>query len=76
MGMGEAVDTIPSILNKCHFVSPDRQTDGQAQTNIAPKLLRSWGHNKLKYKSINQFNKRKIETSPMTLSSVAILSQE
>ena len=22
MGMGEAVDTIPSILNKCLFVSP------------------------------------------------------
>ena len=27
--MGEAVDTIPSILNKCLFVSPDRQKDGQ-----------------------------------------------
>ena len=27
--MGEAVDTIPSILNKCLFVSPDRRTDGQ-----------------------------------------------
>ena len=25
--MGEAVDSIPSILNKCLFVSPDRQTD-------------------------------------------------
>ena len=25
--MGEAVNTIPSILNKCLFVSPDRQTD-------------------------------------------------
>ena len=24
--MGEAVDTIPSILNKCLFVSPDRRT--------------------------------------------------
>ena len=31
----------------------DGQTDGQAQTNMPPKLLRSWGHNKLKYKSIN-----------------------
>ena len=27
--MGEAVDTIPSILNKCLFVSPDRQTNEQ-----------------------------------------------
>ena len=27
--MGEAVDTIPSILNKCLFVSPDRRTDGR-----------------------------------------------
>ena len=27
--MGEAVDTIPSILNKCLFVSPDGQTDRQ-----------------------------------------------
>ena len=26
MGIGEAVDTIPSILNKCIFVSP---TDGR-----------------------------------------------
>ena len=25
--MGEAVDTIPSILNKCLFVSPDERTD-------------------------------------------------
>ena len=24
--MGEVVDTIPSILNKCLFVSPDGQT--------------------------------------------------
>ena len=44
--MGEAVVTIPSILNKCLFVSPDRQTDGQDQTNMPPKLLRSWGHKK------------------------------
>ena len=26
--MGEVVDTIPSILNKCLFVSPDRRIDG------------------------------------------------
>ena len=25
--MGEAVDTIPSILNKCLFVSPDGRTN-------------------------------------------------
>ena len=38
--MGKAVDTIPSILNKCLFVCPDgqtdrqinRQTDGQTHT--------------------------------------------
>ena len=24
----------------------DRQTDGQAQTNMPPQFLRSWGHNK------------------------------
>ena len=23
-----------------------RQTDGQAQTNMSPQLLRSWGHKK------------------------------
>ena len=28
--MGEAVDTIPSILNKCLFVSPNRHTDRRA----------------------------------------------
>ena len=27
--MGEAVDTIPSILNKCLFVSPNLLTDGR-----------------------------------------------
>ena len=27
--MGEAVDTIPSILNKCLFVSPARRMDGR-----------------------------------------------
>ena len=27
--MGDAVDTIPSILNKCLFVSPDGRTDGR-----------------------------------------------
>ena len=25
----------------------DRQMDGQAQTNMPPQLLQSWGHNKL-----------------------------
>ena len=29
--MGEAVDSIPSILNKCLFVSPDGQTQGEKQ---------------------------------------------
>ena len=32
--MGEVVETIPSILNKCLFVSPDRRTHGQAETNM------------------------------------------
>ena len=30
--MGEAVDTIPSILNKCLFVSPDGRKDGKPKT--------------------------------------------
>ena len=39
--MGEAVDTIPSILNKCLFVSPDRRTDGRTdrhpgKNNMSP----------------------------------------
>ena len=29
--MGEAVDTIPSILNKCLFVSPERRKDGRKE---------------------------------------------
>ena len=37
MGIGEAVDTIPSILNKCLFVSPDGQTDGRpGKNNMSP----------------------------------------
>ena len=32
--MGEAVDTIPSILNKCLFVSPDRRADRRTHTVI------------------------------------------
>ena len=32
--MGEAVDTIPSILNKCLFVSPDGRTDGHSNANV------------------------------------------
>ena len=37
--MGEAVDTISSILNKCLFVSPDRRTDRQTpgENNMSPK---------------------------------------
>ena len=36
--MGEAVDTItiPSILNKCLFVSPDGRTDGQKDRRSGP----------------------------------------
>ena len=30
--MGEAVDTILSILNKCLFVSPEGRTDGRTDT--------------------------------------------
>ena len=33
--MREAVDTIPSILNKCLFVSPDIRMDGQRE-NVIP----------------------------------------
>ena len=38
VGMGEAVDTIPSILNKCLFVSPDRQTDARGKIICLPTL--------------------------------------
>ena len=31
--MGEVVDTIPSILNKCLFVSSDGRTDGRTDSN-------------------------------------------
>ena len=34
MGIGEAVDTIPSILNKCLFVSPHART--WARLNALP----------------------------------------
>ena len=41
--MGEAVDSIPSILNKCLFVSPDRQTDRQTDAVLKGRSL-SKGH--------------------------------
>ena len=41
--MGEAVDTIPSILNKCLFVSPDKRTYGQAESNMLP-IFSKLGH--------------------------------
>ena len=34
--MGEAVDTIPSILNKCLFVSPDGRTHGPTDAGSTP----------------------------------------
>ena len=43
--MGEVVDTIPSvytipsILNKCLFVSPDRQTDGHVDGRTDGRTL-------------------------------------
>ena len=36
--MGEAVDSIPSIQNKCLFVSPDRRTDARGKTICLPTL--------------------------------------
>ena len=36
--MGETVDTIPSILNKCLFVSPDRQTDRRGKQYVSRPL--------------------------------------
>ena len=46
--MGEVVDTIPSILNKCLFVSPDRQTDGrtQGENNVSQPWQGGGGHDK------------------------------
>ena len=37
--MGETVDTIPSILNKCLFVSPDGQTDIQTDRRTDGRTL-------------------------------------
>ena len=47
MGKGEAVDTIPSILNKCLLVSPDERTDKRTHKPkaICSPLFQSWGHN-------------------------------
>ena len=70
--MGEALDIIPSILNKCLFVSPDRPKPICLPNFFEVGGIINYNINQ----SINQFNKRKIETSPMTLSSVAILTQE
>ena len=36
--MEEAVDTIPSILNKCLFVSPDGRTHGRTDARSSPML--------------------------------------
>ena len=49
--MGAAMDTIPSILNKCLFVSPDgqthgrtdEQTDGHGQRSMPFRILRMAG---------------------------------
>ena len=39
--MGEAVDTILSILNKCLFVSPDAQTHGRTPARLVYYKLTS-----------------------------------
>ena len=39
--MGEAVNTIPSILNKCLFVSPDRRTPDHEYPISSPMSRRS-----------------------------------
>ena len=42
--MGEAVDTIPSILNKCLFVSPDGRTHGRtSRKQYAPHFFKVGG---------------------------------
>ena len=43
--MGEAVDTIPSILNKCLFVSPDIRTDRRPGKNNMSLNLEGGRHN-------------------------------
>ena len=40
VGMGEVVDTIPSIPNKCLFVSPDGQTDRQTDRQTEGRTLK------------------------------------
>ena len=37
--MREAVDTIPSILNKCLFVSPEGRTDGRTDGRTESRKL-------------------------------------
>ena len=39
--MGEALDTIPSILNKCLFVSPDQRTNGRTDGQTVELLYRT-----------------------------------
>ena len=59
--MGEAVDTIPSILNKPLFVSPDRRTDGRTLErkflnggyNIIPHTFKVAGYKNLVYAFCN-----------------------
>ena len=42
--MGEAVDTIPSILNKCLFVSPDKRTNKRtSRKQYAPHFFKVGG---------------------------------
>ena len=52
--MGEAVDTIPSILNKCLFVSPDGRTDdGRTTDTFISYKLTNEPSAKVSYNRIN-----------------------
>ena len=49
--MGEAVDTTPSILNKCLFVSPDGRKE---KNNMSPDPCRGRHNNNID--TIKQYN--------------------
>ena len=52
VGLGEAVDTIPSILNKCLFVSQHTRTDGRtSRKQYAPHFFKVGGIKKIFYVS-------------------------
>ena len=70
---GSRVSQLPSITNRQMDGQTDGRTDGQAQTNMPPQLLRSWGHKTTRddYKSYSvqlQWEITKIKVKEYTIS--------